>query len=205
MTYRRKDAYYRRARAAGYRARSAYKLAEIDARFRLLHPGDRVLDLGAWPGGWLQVALERVGPEGRVVGVDIVPIEPLDAANVALVTGDVRERATLDAAVVRLGGRADILLSDLAPKLSGVRATDEARAAELLDAMLDALPIVLRRGGRLLAKVFMDPGYDAMIDRLRTCFATIRTTRPEATRRGSAELYVVGLNHECVGKPSERR
>src|SRR5690349_12240193 len=125
MTYRRKDTHYRRARAAGYRARSSYKLLELDARFRLLHAGDRVVDLGAWPGAWLQVARECVGPGGRLVGVDVVPVDPLPAANVALVTGDVREPATLCEVLARLDGTAaDVVLSDLAPKLTGVRATD---------------------------------------------------------------------------------
>src|SRR5690349_3881144 len=131
MTYRRKDAYYRRARAAGYRARSAYKLAELDARFRLLHRGDAVVDLGAWPGGWLQVALERVGPEGRLVGVDVVPIDPLGAPNVQLLTADVREATSGAAILSALGRPADVVLSDLAPKLTGIRDADDARSAEL--------------------------------------------------------------------------
>src|SRR3989449_11781410 len=91
MTYRRKDAYYRRARAAGYRARSAYKLSQLDSRFRLLRRGDVVVDLGAWPGGWLQGALEAVGPHGRVIGVDLVAIHPLPAPNLRLDSGDVRD------------------------------------------------------------------------------------------------------------------
>src|SRR6476661_5692114 len=132
MTYRRKDAYYHRARSAGYRARSAYKLAELDARFKLLRPGDVVLDLGAWPGGWLQVALERVGPEGRIVGVDVVPVDPLPAPNVRLVTVDVREPGARAAILAELDRPADVVLSDLAPKLTGVRDTDDARATELI-------------------------------------------------------------------------
>jgi len=196
MTYRRKDVHYRRARAAGYRARSAYKLLELDARFRLLHAGDRVVDLGAWPGAWLQVARECVGPGGRLVGVDVVPVDPLPAANVALVTGDVREPATLREVLARLDGTAaDVVLSDLAPKLTGVRATDEARAAELVDAALTALASILRPGGRLLIKVFMDTGYPTTLARLRGMFPDVRTTRPTATRQGSAELYAVGLGH----------
>ena len=192
MTYRRKDAYYRRARAAGYRARSAYKLVEIDRRFRLLHRGDRVVDLGAWPGGWLQVVLERIGREGCVVGIDLVPITPLGAANARLVTGDIREPATIDAVRRLIGGPADVVLSDLAPKLTGVRATDEARGEELAAATVASLPGLLRGGGRFLLKVFMTPDYDALAGRLRACFAEVRATRPEATRRGSAELYLVG-------------
>src|SRR6267142_2460068 len=116
MTYRRKDAHYRRARAAGYRARSAYKLIELDERFRILQPGDYAIDLGAWPGGWLQVIVDRIGAEGRVVGVDTVPITPLPAPNVHLLTGDVRVPATATAVLEALGRPADVVVSDLAPK-----------------------------------------------------------------------------------------
>jgi 23S rRNA (uridine2552-2'-O)-methyltransferase len=195
MPYRRKDAYYRRARAAGYRARSAYKLAELDARFRLLHRGDAVVDLGAWPGGWMQVALERVGPEGQIVGVDRVAVDPLPAPNVRLVTADVRDPATSHAVLAQLERPADVVLSDLAPKLTGVRDTDDARAAELVDATLAALPIVLRPGGRLLMKLFMSAGHADTLRKLRRLFAEVRTTRPEATRRGSAELYAIAEDY----------
>ena len=195
MTYRRKDAYYRRARAAGYRARSAYKLAELDDRFRLLRPGDAVVDLGAWPGGWLQVALERVGPAGRVVGVDTTAIDPLAAPNVHVVVGDVREPATLERAVAALGRPADVVLSDLAPKLSGIRDTDDARCAALVEAVVSGLPGVLRPGGSLLMKIFMSAEYERTMRALREVFATVRTTRPEATRQGSSELYAIGTGH----------
>jgi 23S rRNA (uridine2552-2'-O)-methyltransferase len=195
MTYRRKDAYHRRARAEGYRARSAYKLAELDRRYQLLRRGDRVVDLGAWPGGWLQVALERIGGEGRLVGVDVATIQPLPARNVFLVTGDVREPETLRAVRERLGAPADVVLSDLAPKLTGIRATDEVRAVELVAATLDALPVLLGRGGRLLMKVFAGPAQQEATPRIRAQFAAVRTTRPDASRRGSAELYVIGLDH----------
>ncbi len=195
MTYRRKDAHYRRARAAGYRARSAWKLAELDARYHLLHRGDLVVDVGAWPGGWGQVALERVGREGRIVAVDVVPLDPFPAANVALVAGDVRGAATWRRVVEVLGRPADVVLSDLAPKLTGVRETDDARSAELLDATLRALPSVLRPGGRLLVKLFMSASYDDTLHQLRRTFRDVGTTRPEATRRGSAELYAVASDH----------
>jgi 23S rRNA (uridine2552-2'-O)-methyltransferase len=194
MAYTRKDPFYRRARAAGYRARSAYKLAELDRRFRLLRRGDRVVDLGAWPGGWLQVALERIGPEGRAVGVDVVPVAPL-APNVILLTGDVRDAGL--AATIRsaLDRPADVVLSDLAPKLTGIRATDEARVRELADATLAVLPPLLRPGGRLLTKLFMTPDYQTILSAIRTSFGQVTATRPEASRRGSAELYVVALDH----------
>src|SRR2546426_8982806 len=118
MPSRRKDAYYRRARAAGYRARSAYKLSQLDSRFRLLRRGDVVVDLGAWPGGWLQVALEAVGPDGLVVGLDLVAVDPLPAPNLRLVSGDVRDPSTRRTVLGDLGRPADGVLSDLAPKLT---------------------------------------------------------------------------------------
>jgi 23S rRNA (uridine2552-2'-O)-methyltransferase len=197
MPYRRKDTYYRRARAAGYRARSAYKLAELDRRYGLLRRGDFVVDLGAWPGAWLQVTLERIGPEGRVVGVDLVPVEPLPAPNVALVKGDVAAPETSETVRGLLGRAADVVLSDLAPKLTGIRATDEARLAALAEAMIGALPRLLRPGGRLLTKLFMTPDYETLLGELRTRFARVTTTRPEASRRGSAELYVIGFDHRA--------
>ena len=194
MTYRPKDSYHRRARAAGYRARSAYKLIELADRFRLLRRGDHVVDLGAWPGGWLQVAVERIGADGRAVGVDVVPIDPLPAANVDSMSGDVRDPAVVRAVRERLGRAADLVLSDLAPKLTGVAATDEARQSELGTAVLAALPDLLQPHGRLVMKVFMGPDQPALLARLQTLFDEVRTTRAEATRRGSAELYAV-----CTG------
>lgn len=194
MTYERKDAHYRRARAEGYRARSIYKLAELDRRYRILRRGDAVVDLGAWPGAWLQLALERVGAEGRIVGVDLAAIEKLPAPNVALVVGDVRDPATADIVLERLGRRADVVLSDLAPKLTGIRATDEARSEELNATTLALLPRLLAASGRFIMKTFMKPGFEATLRETRARFAEVRTTRPDATRRGSSELYVVGLD-----------
>jgi 23S rRNA (uridine2552-2'-O)-methyltransferase len=187
----RKDARYRRAKAEGYRARSAYKLVELDDRHRLMRPGDRVVDLGAWPGAWLQIASARVGPRGRVVGLDLETVTALDAPNVSLVAGDVRDRAVIARLRDLLGGPAAVVLSDLAPKLTGIRAADDARCAELVGAVIDALPALLRPGGVLAVKLFMSAEYSASVDRLREDFDDVKTTRPEATRRGSAELYAV--------------
>ncbi len=195
MTYRRKDSYYRRARAAGFRARSAYKLAELDARFRLLRPGDFVVDLGAWPGGWLQVALEAVGARGRVVGVDVAPLEPLPAANVHLVNGDVREPGTWHAVLEHLGRPADVVLSDLAPKLTGIRDRDDARSGELVAAVVEMLPAILRPGGHFLMKLFTGAVFETGVVQLRRRFEEFRTTRPEATRKASGEIYGVGRGY----------
>ena len=199
MKYQRKDAHYRRAKAEGFRARSAYKLAELDARHRLLRKGDRVVDLGAWPGAWCQVAVERVGPAGRVVCVDVVPIQALPARNVDLIVGDVRDPALAADVTERLGGLADVVLSDVAPKLTGVRDVDEAHCAELVTAVIDLLPRLLKPGGRAVVKVFMDAGYREHRARLEACFGELKATRPEASRRGSAELYLLGRSFHAAG------
>ena len=195
MPFRRKDAYYRRAKAEGFRARSAFKLIELNQRFGLLPRDAFVVDLGAWPGGWLQVALDRVGPRGRVVGLDIVPITPLEAVNATVVVGDVRDPAAIATVRERLRRPADVVLSDLAPKLSGVRTTDEAHAAELVEATLSALPTLLKPGGRLLLKLFMGGGYKQILASTQKSFAEVRTVRPQATRRGSTELYLVASGY----------
>lgn len=195
MSEWRDDPFHRRARAEGFRARSAYKLAELDDRFHLFRSGDYVVDLGAAPGAWLQIAAARVGPRGRVVGVDVSPIEPLSTPNVVLVQADVREAPTASVIRDRLGRPADVVLSDLAPKLTGIRATDEARSAELSESTIELLRALLHPGGRFLAKLFMDPGYAAAVARLRRVFAQVKTTRPEATRRRSTELYAVALGY----------
>ena len=187
----RKDARYHRAKAEGFRARSAYKLAELDDRHRILRRGDVVVDLGAWPGGWLQVASARVGSGGRVVGVDLVEIPALDAPNLSLLTGDVRDAATIEAVRGAAGAPARIVLSDLAPKLTGIRDTDDARSTELVTSVLDALPVLLEPGGSLVAKLFMSSDYKTLVERLQREFQEVKTTRPESTRRGSAELYAV--------------
>jgi len=191
VRYERKDAPYRRAKAEGFRARSAYKLAELDDRARLLRRGDRVVDLGAWPGGWIQVALDRIGPSGRIVAVDLVPIDPFPGRPVETVVGDLRDPAVVATLRERLGGPADIVLSDAAPKLTGVRDVDEAHSSELVGALLDAIPVLLGPGGRALVKLFMDSGYTATSARLRELFADVKTTRPSSSRRGSSELYLI--------------
>jgi 23S rRNA (uridine2552-2'-O)-methyltransferase len=194
--YDRKDLHYRRARAAGYRARSAYKLIELDDRFRLLRPGDVVVDLGAWPGAWMQVAAERVGPTGRVIGLDLEPLEPVGSERVTSLTGDARDPAVIAELRRRLGSPGSVLLSDLAPKLTGIRDTDAARGSELVGAAIDALPHLLRPGGRLLLKLFMNSDLPATMDVLRRLFEQVKTTRPEATRRGSSELYVIAFGYQ---------
>lgn len=191
-TYDRKDHYHQRAKAEGYRSRAAYKLLEIDDAQRLLRRGMRVADLGCWPGGWLQVAADRVGPEGRVVGVDIAAIDPpLPQANVFALSGDVSDPAVLAALLTQAGGRFDVVLSDAAPKLTGIRATDRAREEALLEAIAAAYPQLLAPGGTLLVKLLECPEAHAFELGVRKRFATTKVVKPKASRKGTTERYLL--------------
>ncbi len=188
--YVRKDENYRRAKAEGLRSRAAYKLIELDRRLKLLARGRRVVDLGCWPGAWLQVAAERIGPEGRVVGVDLAPTAALDLPGVVILTGDVGDDAVAVQVRAALDGPADVVLSDLAPKLTGIRAADAVRHAALLRIAAERARRWLRPAGVLVAKIFMDGEYEETMRDLRTGFAVVRTLKLAGTRTGSSELYV---------------
>lgn len=189
--YERKDRFHRQAKREGYRSRAAYKLAEIDARQRLLRRGDRVVDLGAWPGGWLQVAAEAVGPGGRVVGVDVAALEPLPDAHVALLQADLTEPGLAERILALLGGPADVVLCDAAPKLTGIRDRDRALEEELLLAVERLAPALLRPGGDLLMKVLECPEARPIERRISARFERARALRPEASRQGSSERYLL--------------
>lgn len=190
--YERKDALYRRAKREGLRSRAAYKLEELQRAHRVLRSGQRVADLGAWPGGWMQVAADVVGPQGRVVGIDLAEIEPFsDQENVIAIQADLSEPGVEATILAALGGPADVALSDAAPKLTGIRATDRAREEALLEAIEGLVQKLLRPGGALVLKLLEGPEAQAIADRLGRRFATRKTTRLQATRQGSSEKYLV--------------
>jgi 23S rRNA (uridine2552-2'-O)-methyltransferase len=191
VTYERKDTFYKKAKQEGYRSRSAYKLIELNKGFRFLKPGNRVVDLGSWPGGWVQVAASVVGKTGRVVGIDLVALDALPLTNVTLLQGDVTDPGQREKILTALGGPADVVLSDMAPKLSGIRERDDARAIELCRAALACAYALLQPGGVLVMKVFTGTEYPAFLVELRAAFTTVKIARPEATRKGSAETYVL--------------
>jgi 23S rRNA (uridine2552-2'-O)-methyltransferase len=191
-TYQRKDHYHQRAKAEGYRSRAAYKLIEIDDAQRILRRGMRVADLGCWPGGWLQVAAERVGLAGRVVGVDIAAIEqPLSLANVFALSGDLAEPSVIAALLAQAGARFDVVLSDAAPKLTGIRATDRAREEALLEAIGAAYPQLLAPGGTLLVKLLECPEAHAFELAVRKRFEATKVVKPKASRKGTTERYLL--------------
>ena len=200
--YRPRDHYFRKAKAEGFRARSAFKLEEVARRFALLRPGARVLDLGAAPGGFLQVVAEAVGPSGLAVGVDLVPLRPFKQPWVRTGVVDVVADDALDALDRISPGPYDAVLSDLAPKTSGIRGTDEARSLRLAERAREIARARGRPGSSFLVKVFMGGGFEAFREELRRSYAQVRVVRPEATRSASAEVYLVALGLGAPSRPS---
>ncbi|HEX9273254.1 MAG TPA: RlmE family RNA methyltransferase [Candidatus Binatia bacterium] len=189
MTYKPQDSYYKKAKREGYRSRAAYKLLELQQRFRLMRPGDVVVDLGAAPGGWLQVAAKFVGQSGKVIGIDLQPIERLREPNIIFFQGDITSLEILKKIPELVDGKVHCVLSDLAPRLSGIRDADAARCLELNRTALTVATALLRPGGSLLAKGFVNQELHTFTLELKQHFHSVQRTRPEATRQGSSEFY----------------
>lgn len=185
------DPYVRKAQAEGMRSRAAYKLQQLAERDKLLKPGLVVVDLGSTPGGWSQVAARAVGDAGLVIGVDLLEMAPLPG--VRFLRGDFGDDAVLARLVELLGGRAvDLVLSDMAPNISGVASVDQARSIALAELALDFAVKHLKPQGNFLVKVFQGAGFDALVAELRRRFVQVLIRKPEASRSRSSEVYLVG-------------
>lgn len=190
------ETWYRKAKKEGYRARSAYKLMQIQERLEVIRPGDTVIDLGAAPGGWSQVAVELVGAEGRVVGVDLSPVAPLDGAH--FIRGDFTKRETVDAILTYLardprGTRINAVLSDMSPDITGNYTMDQANSVFLCQHALSFARHVLDAGGSFVVKIFEGEDYPEFRDDMRLSFRTVKPYNPPASRKQSSEIYLVGL------------
>ena len=184
------DPYVKRAQAEGLRSRAAYKLEELLERDRLLKPGMVVVDLGAAPGGWSQVVRRELGTSGRVIALDILDMPPI--AGVEFVHGDFREPEPLSRLEALLDGQpVDLVLSDMAPNMSGVEAVDKARALYLVELARDFADQHLRNGGNLLLKMFQGAGSDAFLKDLRSRYAKVQVRKPKASRNRSSEVYLL--------------
>jgi 23S rRNA (uridine2552-2'-O)-methyltransferase len=184
------DPFVRRARDSGLRSRAAFKLEELDAAEKLLFPGAAIVDLGAAPGGWSQYAARRLAGKGRIFALDVLPMDAIPG--VEFLQGDFREQAVLDALLARLGGgRVDLVLSDMAPNISGVDVVDQARAAELESLALDFSRRVLGPDGVLVMKVFQGAGFQELLAAARRAFKEVRMRKPKASRQRSSETYLV--------------
>lgn len=192
------DPYVKAARQAGWRSRAVFKLEEIDLKERLIKPGQCIVDLGAAPGGWCQYAVKRQRGNGRVVGLDILPIDPLDG--VELIQGDFREESILHALEDHLGGerQVDLVLSDMAPNMRGVSAADQPAAMFLAELAVDFAGRQLKPGGDFLAKVFQGEGFDDLLADLRNRFAKVSIKKPKASRDRSREVYLLARDHRLV-------
>jgi 23S rRNA (uridine2552-2'-O)-methyltransferase len=201
------DTYFKQAKREGYVSRAAYKLTEIDERRRILRRGDAVLDCGCAPGSWLQVALQRVGPKGIVVGIDLQALEHrFREPNVHVLQGDLREtddaalRAPLaaravDASETEDSARFDVVLSDMAPNTTGDRTIDHHQSIRLCRLVLQRCPGLLRPGGALVVKVLEGEAYAALLADLRTCFKQVKGLKPDASRRESTEIFAVASGY----------
>ena len=188
------DQYVRRAQEEGYRSRSVYKLLEIQEKDRLLQSGATVVDLGAAPGGWSQLAVRRVGPRGAVIALDVLPIEPL--AGVEFIQGDFREAAVLERLLNALNNRpVDLVISDMSPNTTGIKAVDQPRGMYLAELALDFARQCLRPGGDFLVKVFQGEGVDPFLRELRAAFSAVLPRKPKASRARSAERYCLARNY----------
>jgi 23S rRNA (uridine2552-2'-O)-methyltransferase len=188
------DVYVQRAKSEGYRSRAAYKLLEIAARDKLLKPGMVVVDLGAAPGGWSQVARAQVGARGLVLALDLLEMESLPG--VTFLQGDFREDAVVAALAAALAGRTvDLVLSDISPNISGIAMSDQARVMHVAELALEFAAKHLKHGGNLLVKVFQGSGFQEFLRQMRTQFKNVATRKPEASRGRSSELYLLGKGH----------
>jgi 23S rRNA (uridine2552-2'-O)-methyltransferase len=184
----RKDLYRRLAKEQGYKSRAAFKLIEANERYGFIREGGRVLDFGSAPGGWLQVSSEIVGPEGRVVGVDLAPIR-LKGKNIVAMKEDVNDPEIAAKSKEALGGAADVILSDLAPTVSGVWELDQTRQVDLTLRVIDLSHELLKPGGSVFCKLFEGERSQEVRDQFRRNFASVRVVKPAASRSASSELY----------------
>jgi 23S rRNA (uridine2552-2'-O)-methyltransferase len=192
-TYEPHDKFYRKAKAMGLPSRAAFKIEEIIARNRLVPAGAKIADLGCAPGGWLAILVRAAGNGGRVVGVDVVECRNVPAGAITI-TGDMLDAPVAARAANELGGAADLVTSDLAPKLTGIAARDQARTRELIDAAIEFAARVLKPGGAMVAKMFMGEEFKEVIAEFKQHFGEVEVTRTKASRPGSSELYVIAKN-----------
>lgn len=188
MSFKAKDHYFFKAKKDGYVARSAYKLLDLQKRHKLILRGQSVLDLGCSPGSWSQVALELVGTDGRLVGVDLKPVTINAPAHAKFIVGDI-----LKLSVDELAGPFDVVLSDMAPNTTGIRIRDQAHSEELCRMVLNIAKSHLKPGGHLVMKLFEGPEAQEIVKEAKSMFARVDRTKPEAVRKGSFETYIVGL------------
>ncbi len=192
---RRKDQFYKLAKERGYRSRSAFKLLQAVRKYRFMKRGDKVVDLGAAPGGWLQVSRQIVGKEGFVLGVDTEPVSELPWTNVKALVADVTSDSLSSVIINHMGSKVDVVISDVSPKISGAWDVDHTKQLYLAERSLEIAKAVLRRQGNFFVKVFHGPDLKEYRERLAEHFGTVRLVKPPASKQRSSEIYVIAMDY----------
>jgi 23S rRNA (uridine2552-2'-O)-methyltransferase len=188
---RKNEHYYKMAKKEQYRSRASYKLLQLNKRFKIIKSGDKVVDLGAAPGGWSQIALEAVGEEGMVIGVDLEWIRPLDDENFYTIRGDFTNEEILEQIKDLISGMAQVVISDASPKLSGIKDMDNLRSADLAENALKVCDHLLMHSGNFVLKAFQGSEFENIVKHIKERFKTVKTTKPPSSRKGSVEMYIV--------------
>jgi 23S rRNA (uridine2552-2'-O)-methyltransferase len=197
---RKNEEYYKKAKKQDYRSRASFKLLQLNRKYKIIKKGDSVIDLGAAPGGWSQVALEAVGEDGLVVAVDLNRMKSFPEENFWSIKGDFTHEETLDEIKRTLQGKAQVIISDAAPKLSGIKDLDQLRCIDLALTVLQISDTILKYKGNIIMKVFQGEGYPELLSEVKTKFQTVKTTKPPSSRKKSGEMYVVGRGFRRAGK-----
>ncbi len=190
---RKSEHYYKMAKKEKYRSRASYKLIQLNKKFRIIKPRDYVVDLGAAPGGWSQVALDIVGDDGKVVAVDLQRIKPFENENFIQITGDFTKSETVEKIKDALEWNADVLLSDAAPKLTGIKDIDQLRSVDIVENALKIADDVLKIDGSMIIKVFQGERFPSLLKKFKKKFKIIKTTKPPSSRKKSVEMYLIAL------------
>lgn len=190
---KKKEHYYKMAKKEKYRSRASYKLLQLNKRYKIIKPRDYVVDLGAAPGGWSQVALDIVGEDGKVVAVDLQRIKPFDFDNFIQITGDFTKKEVIYKIEEELGWNADVILSDAAPKLSGIKDIDQLRSIDIAVNALKISDSLLKIGGSMVIKVFQGEGFEDYLKKVKKKFKIVKTTKPPSSKKGSVEMYIIAL------------
>ncbi len=190
---KKKEHYYKAAKKENYRSRASYKLLQLNKKFKIIKPKDYVVDLGAAPGGWSQVALEIVGEEGKVIAVDLQRIKPFEEGNFIQITGDFTKKETIDRIESELEWNADVILSDAAPKLTGIKDIDQLKSIDIAENALKISDSILKIGGTMIIKVFQGEGFEDYLKKVKKKFKNVKTTKPPSSKKGSIEMYIIAM------------
>ena len=189
-----REYYYRKAKEEKYRSRASYKLLQVMEKYQFIKLGDVVVDLGAAPGGWMQVARKTVGNKGFVLGIDINPIQPFETQNFQTILGDIMDSQMIEQIKECLPRQADVVISDVSPNISGIWEVDNARQIDLAKRSLEIAVSILKPNGNFLGKIFQGEMTEAFVKKVKQYFTFVKSVKPKASRPKSAELYVLAMN-----------